>query len=140
MSRGIHITSAQAAEALEAWESNNHSRKNAAAALGISTSAFQRRLTAAQRGTGAVATDENQTIRALRDKVGRLQAQLQEIQRDNISAEEVRKHIFKLSDTNIEPPKWLAPKIVRKSGVTGVPQALWSDWHLGERVELSETN
>src|SRR5262249_27546297 len=66
-------------------------------------------------------------------------AELREARRDALTQEEVRKLIFKLAAHTPEPPSWLV-KVGASSGVTGVPSALWSDWHLGEVVRLEEMN
>lgn len=81
--------------------------------------------------------DDRRTERALRDKITRLEAQLRELDRENVSEREVRERILKLAAETPDPPKWLVQD--RKgSGVTGVPSTIWSDWHVGENVSAAE--
>jgi hypothetical protein len=40
----------------------------------------------------------------------------------------------------VQPPKWLIEKTSRKGVTQEVPITIWSDWHCGENVSLSETN
>lgn len=83
--------------------------------------------------------DHRLEVRSLRDKISRLESQLAEADRGAISAEEVRTQIFKLAEYSPDPPAWMIPKHA-SSSVTGVPQTIWSDWHLGEVVTPAEVN
>ena len=83
------------------------------------------------------ATDRE--LQRLRDRNKRLEAQLAEIRRDSVEAEDVRKVIFGLSATTPEPPDWLVTTGAA-GGVTGVPSLIASDWHLGEVVNPAEVN
>lgn len=69
------------------------------------------------------------------DTIRELKAQLLEARREEITDEKVRKTIFGLSEQIPDPPKWLASPAVSKHGSSGIPCALWSDWHWGEVVD-----
>lgn len=49
-------------------------------------------------------------------------------------------HITGIAHAEVQPPKWLAPKRSKQTGLLGVPIALWSDWHWGEVVRATEVN
>lgn len=88
----------------------------------------------------AVEADERRQIQALTDRIKLLEAQLREADRAHTTEEEVRKRIFKLAEVTPDPPAWLVKPTGSAHGITGVPSTIWSDWHLGERVSLAETN
>jgi hypothetical protein len=142
----------------ETWRANEGSKRTVRLALGMSHSGYDRRLAAA-RAAGYIKDTKFETERKrvqaaheapetpaerrevvrLRDKVTRLQAQLAEIDRDELTDAEVREKILGLAAQTPEPPKWLVRE-TRGSGVTGVPSTIWSDWHLGEVVNRAEVN
>lgn len=81
-------------------------------------------------------TSPEQDILRLKDEVRSLKSALISVQREEVTREAVRAHIFKLIDTPAIPPKWT---IARKSADTvGVPTLFCSDWHWGERVNPDE--
>lgn len=69
-------------------------------------------------------------------RVRELERELAGIRKDNISAEEIRTKLYKLSEQTPAPPKWLVKS--RPSGQPGIPCTMWSDWHWGEVVNPVE--
>ncbi len=67
-----------------------------------------------------------------KSKIKALENEVAAIHKHNDTAESIRRTIYGLAETTPEPPKWLTKK--RPAGLPGVPMALWSDWHWGERV------
>jgi hypothetical protein len=55
---------------------------------------------------------------------------------DGDDAQTIRENIYKIAAYDPEPPEWLARE--GKAGARGVPIALWSDWHYGERIVAAE--
>lgn len=81
--------------------------------------------------------DAMEIIRQKETKLQVAEAQIKAIQRDNDSADKVRREIWGLKELTPTVPRWfLEPP---KKGATGVPVTIWSDWHFGERVSLAET-
>ncbi len=105
-------------------------------------------ISALRRGIEADATpslETDETTLAERDRIGMkdrirdLETQIKTIHRNELTAENVRTIIFGLSAKAPEPPSWMiAPP--RKARVTGIPCALWSDWHWGEVVVADQVN
>lgn len=77
-------------------------------------------------------TETETQVDRLKTKLSNTEAQLAAIQRDNISAAEIRQTIYGLAAQTPDPPKWVAraPNV----GHTGMPVFQWSDWHWGEKV------
>jgi hypothetical protein len=67
-----------------------------------------------------------------------LKAQVAKLQREEDSAASIRREIWKLTENQPDPPRWLTPN-KKGSGTPGCPMTNWSDWHYGERVRLQET-
>lgn len=76
--------------------------------------------------------DAEEIIRQKQARLVLLEKDLRLIQRSNDSAEKVRKEIYDLKEVSPEPPKWLIKARDPKS--SGVPVAILSDVHKGERV------
>ena len=92
--------------------------------------------TAAPREPDAVV---DKTRLKLSDKASKLESELKQIHRDNMTAEEVRESIFRLTATPADPPDWLI-RVAPLSKSALVPLTLWSDWHIGEVVTAGEVN
>jgi hypothetical protein len=58
------------------------------------------------------------------------------IQKDNDTAESIRKEIYNLSARSPEAPAWLVKS--GHAGSRGAPCMIWSDWHCGEVVVPEE--
>lgn len=68
----------------------------------------------------------------LKTKVKNLTAELAQVTRDNVTCEDVRTQIYGLAAQTPSPPKWIHEGKPGKS--SGVPLAMWSDFHWGEQV------
>jgi hypothetical protein len=82
--------------------------------------------------------DQRETLR-LKDEITNLKRLLIDAQRDAIDGEAIREILQGIVRAPVEPPNWL---IEQKSATKSshVPMTIWSDWHCGEVVSLSETN
>jgi hypothetical protein len=82
--------------------------------------------------------DQRDMLR-LKDEISNLKRLLIDAQRDAIDGEAIREILQGIVRAPVEPPNWL---IEQKSGAKSshVPMTIWSDWHCGEVVSLSETN
>lgn len=112
--------------------------------LGLSKSTFQNRLKAAAR-IGVKAPDLEADLLdeeklAAKDQIRALKGALAKSQRDNITAEHVRKHIIGLAEMSPTPPNWLIDAKRNPHGIAGVPSVMWSDWHWGEVVDPAQIN
>lgn len=116
----------------------------AAEHLKLPRATFQSRLKAAKRQDMAEPDvkpdllDEEKL--AAKDQVRALKAALASAQRDNITAEHVRKHIIGLAAMRPDPPKWLVDVKRNPNGIAGVPSVMFSDWHWGEVVDPAQIN
>lgn len=117
---------------LRVMEAHGGNRTAAARELGIAASTlFQNIGMAQQRGLTAASVPVNEAERQ-RTKVLALQRELAAIERDNITAAEIRRTIYGLAELTPDPPTWIERPGKAKS--PGVPMTIWSDWHYGERV------
>lgn len=114
-------------------------QRAAARALGIGLSTLQQRTRAADKAALPEANTYKREIFRLTEQLTALRSELKNIHKDNLDAEKVRSDIFGLSGETIKPPAWLLPASTAPKS-TGIPSTTWSDWHLGEVVELAETN
>lgn len=75
----------------------------------------------------------------LEDENADLRKKLRDMHRETLDAESIRQIIGGIIERPAQPPKWLLEK-TSKAGVTQeVPLTIWSDWHVGEKVSISET-
>lgn len=141
--------------------------KEAALALGISSSALRNRLRVAHVAHGlspngvppaepvpvsagiprrragkpaAVEPAERRRLVGLEDEVGRLRKQLRDLHRAEIDADVVRGLIGSLATAASSPPAWILAPLAHGPKTPEVPVTVWSDWHMGEVVSSSETN
>jgi len=82
--------------------------------------------------------EQRDTIR-MRDEIASLRRALVEAQREAIDGDAIRAILGGVVAVAAEPPDWLV-KIKPSGKAQHVPMAIWSDWHCGEVVSLSETN
>jgi hypothetical protein len=68
-----------------------------------------------------------------------LRRQVRELEREEDTAEKIRKVIFGLAEHNPEPPEWITGKS-GTLGSRGCPITIWSDSHYGERVTPDQVN
>lgn len=79
-------------------------------------------------------------IQRLRDQVSGLKAQLKEIARDNVDADEAREILVGVAGEALAPPDWTVDVTASGGHKRQAPVAMASDWHWGERVSAAETN
>jgi hypothetical protein len=135
MAQKLSTPDAEIVATLKAIKQHKSGQK-AAHALGIGEAsvrrhialAKQRNLTAESVVIDPVAKAEA-TIRSLR-------SELAGINRDNLSAADIRRTIYGLAENSPSPPKWLSS--AKFSGTPGCPMTMWSDWHYGEVVNPDE--
>jgi len=71
----------------------------------------------------------------------RLERAAKSAEQATLTQAEVRESIFKLAGEPAAPPEWISQShSIAGAGITGVPMTIWSDWHLGETVDMAETN
>lgn len=109
------------------------SQSEAARQLGIPYATFKSRINAARtRGL----TADTQLERTKDQEIKALKKQVSMLQRDEDTAESVRRVIYELADIDVNPPRWLRAK--GAPGRRGTPMTIWSDWHWGETVRKEE--
>jgi hypothetical protein len=81
----------------------------------------------------------SEEARKLRLKVKTLEAALRSAQKEEDSAEEIRRRIYELAARSPEPPQWTF-RDRGNTGQRGIPTMIWSDWHRGEIVRPEEVN
>ena len=140
---GIENKNLEAINALVVAKGN---KAEAAKTLGIPRTTLIGRLEAAER-EGIVSTvNAPDTDAALIEQkilydmqISDLKKQVNELALDNITAEQIRKTVFKLHNRTAKPPKWLR-KNSPAHGAPGVPTLFLSDLHWGEVVNPDEVN
>ncbi len=149
------------------WTRHNHSRKLAAAELGISESALDRRLEAGKkRGYGVTSRAVTEQVAArlearcepvqmakeeapkaspfdprivrLQDENSQLKRELKQAVRDQLNTEKIRREIIGIADVSAAPPSWLVDLSKRDHSGPGTPMTIWSDWHWSEVVRRDE--
>jgi len=128
-------------ETMRAYKRVGENIDVAARLLNVPRSTFKARLEGARRANIQI-TDEPDVAVAtdsLTDQVRMLQAQLRTMKQDTLTDEFIKRRIIKLSEAEVEPPKWLIDR-PKNAHVTGVPTILASDWHWGEVVDSNQIN
>jgi hypothetical protein len=78
--------------------------------------------------------DAQEILRRKNADINNLKSALARAQRENDTAEEIRRTIFGLSEHDPAPPSWVS-KIGGPSEHRGGPVTIWSDWHYGETID-----
>jgi len=73
------------------------------------------------------------------DRIRDLERQIKSAHRDDLTAENVERFIFGLSNIDADPPEWLVDISGHEHG-EHVPVTIWSDFHWGEVVQSDEMN
>tara|TARA_X000001036_G_scaffold367687_1_gene353033 strand:- start:39299 stop:40543 length:1245 start_codon:yes stop_codon:yes gene_type:complete len=140
---GIENKNLEAINALVVAKGN---KAEAAKTLGIPRTTLIGRLEAAEREGIAPTVNAPDTDAALIEQkilydmqISDLKKQVKELALDNITAEQIRKTVFKLHNRTAKPPKWLR-KSSPAHGAPGVPTLFLSDLHWGEVVNPDEVN
>ena len=133
-------------EAINALVVAKGNKAEAAKTLGIPRTTLIGRLEAAEREGIVPTVNAPDTDAALIEQkilydmqISDLKKQVKELALDNITAEQIRKTVFKLHNRTAKPPKWLR-KNSPAHGAPGVPTLFLSDLHWGEVVNPDEVN
>lgn len=100
---------------------------------GVNGSAWRSSIATARKLNKGTKVEE---VDRLQTKVKNLESELKAIERDNVTAQEVRTKIFGIRDMAPTIPKWMHEP--PKGNSSGVPLADWSDFHWGEVVRPDE--
>ena len=129
------VTENKNLEALNAVVVAKGNRSEAAKTLGVPRSTLVSRLEAAEREGLKPSVNPPDTQAALIEQkiiydlqISELKKHIQELAKENITAENVRKIVFKLEKHTPKPPKWLVKSSPAK-GAPGVPTLFLSDFH-----------
>lgn len=112
------------------------SAEKAAKVLGVAPSSM-REATRVARAKGLTADSKIVDEKArLQQKLKLAETTIKNIQRENDTAESIRKTIYGLAERSPEPPEWIIKP--GKAGSRGAPITMWSDWHYGETIAAEE--
>ena len=83
-------------------------------------------------------TDLAQILAETKERLRLVEGELKSLSKEVLTARVIRREIFKLSDLKPECPAWMQdiPRVSAKS--PGIPVAVASDWHWGERINPDE--
>ena len=111
----------------------------ASRAAGISDSQWRTSIHQAKKRGLTVKTIVVNEEDRLRAQVKILEKTIENTQKDNLTADSLRKEIYGLSKTEPKPLPWLAKAAKHPTDTTfSVPVTMWSDWHWGEKVRPEE--
>ena len=140
------VTENKNLEAINALVVAKGNKAEAAKTLGIPRTTLIGRLEAAEREGIVPTVNAPDTDAALIEQkilydmqISDLKKQVKELALDNITAEQIRKTVFKLHNRTAKPPKWLR-KNSPAHGAPGVPTLFLSDLHWGEVVNPDEVS
>lgn len=74
------------------------------------------------------------------DRIRQLEADIKQMHRSELTAENVREQLFGLAAASPKPPSWVIEAPKKSKTGSGVPSALWSDWHFSEVVDPAQVN
>lgn len=94
-------------------------------------------MSAKQKTDAARLADAMDIIRKKNTELTDYKRAVEQLQRDDDTAEYIRQVIFNLASHDPEPPPWTAGK-GGTQGARGVPMTMWSDFHYGEVVNPEE--
>lgn len=108
--------------------------------LGVGRSTLKERVLRAPSVLAKAKATQVSPQDALRDKVFELEAEVKSIRTNALTDRYVKSKIIGLKDdlTEARVPTWAVAPGKDVHGHSGVPIALWSDWHAGEVVEPSQ--
>jgi len=120
----------------EAWDAT-HNSVEAAKLLGIPRGTFQSR----QRELGLVkpvkTPEEMKAARKQQEVVKTLRAQVAELTKELVAADNIRETVFALKDQDTTPPAWVLKPSAKKR-TSQIPLLMLSDLHLGEYISGEE--
>lgn len=120
----LHETKTEAANALEIPRSTFNDRLNLAVQKKMKPTVDPK--------TIELKNDYYEKLK-LQQKLKAVESQIKEMERHNLTTNEVRKHIFHLSKISPDPPNWLPKE--QKEGVPGVPILCVGDLHWEEQID-----
>jgi predicted phosphodiesterase len=146
VANNVRPTQEELQEVVDAHHQFGQTNAKAARSLDMPVSTFRHRLKMAEDdglyprtdGADQVATEHYQVLRKRDDEIRSLKAQLAATHRDNINADTVRSIITNLGETLPDPPKWVVDQTPEKNVQSGIPITLWSDWHVGEVIDIDQ--
>lgn len=86
------------------------------------------------------ATADDRLLTALRTENTALKRKLKEAQLNSLDDDSIKEILGGIVAAPASPPAWLIDARSRSGASPEVPITIWSDWHCGENVSLSETN
>lgn len=110
--------------------------EKAARGSGVPASTLKRRRGLAESRGLTAESKVLDEVERLRQDIKLKDKRIEALQREEDTAETVRKLIYNLSERTPEPPAWIMKD--GKPGSRGVPMTIWSDWHWGEVVNPDE--
>ena len=136
------LTKQQMQEAVNAYAKTG-TKTEAAKLLGINANTYTTRLSSArlagfQPTIPIVNKTQNELLEAY-DKIRQLEATINSQEEQTLTAEYIKKVIFKLSTSKTSIPNWLI-KPAKGKASAGVPTLFASDWHWGEVVDPNQIN
>jgi len=136
------LTKQQMQEAVNAYAKTGN-KIEAAKLLGINSNTYINRFNSASMAgvkptVPVVNKDKNELLEAL-DKIRQLEASINAQEEQTLTAEYIKKVIFKLSKSKTTTPNWLV-KPAKGKASAGVPTLFASDWHWGEVVDPNQIN
>jgi hypothetical protein len=85
-------------------------------------------------------SDEVRRNIRLQDENTELKRQIKELHREELNGDAIRQIIGGVVAAPVQPPKWLLEITEARGTTQEVPVTIWSDWHVGESVSLTETS
>lgn len=114
--------------------------------LGVLRSSIQPRVwrllgKSSQEGNaGSDTSVDDRLITSLRSEISVLKRKLKEAQLNSLDDDSIKEILGGIVAAPAKPPKWLENTKRQHGTLQEVPITIWSDWHCGENVSLSETN
>jgi hypothetical protein len=130
------------------WAECDGSPSKVAQRIGVNVRNVHDRRRAIEARTGAVlsAARDGRAVTALPPETAKLQDEVRELrarltlkEKESLTDDYVKAKILGLANSPVEPPKWLNPAKVTRSGLM-VPTLMLSDLHWGETVYPTQVN
>jgi hypothetical protein len=130
------------------WAECDGSPSKVAQRIGVNVRNVHDRRRAIEARTGAIlsAARDGRAVTALPPETAKLQDEVRELrarltlkEKESLTDDYVKAKILGLANSPVEPPKWLNPSKVTRSGLM-VPTLMLSDLHWGETVYPTQVN
>lgn len=130
------LTDAELVDRLKLVAKHGGNKSKAARELGVTPGQMSiSASTAKARGLTAESKVIDTEAR-LRQEIKLKDKRIDTLQREEDTAEVIRKLIYGLAERSPEPPTWLLKD--GKPGTRGAPMTIWSDWHYSEVINKDE--